>query len=61
MTMQTPGSRLPTSETLAKAFSRSGWIGFWLQIAFGSIPFMLAIYAFIFARNASPGTRGDSC
>jgi Protein of unknown function (DUF3611) len=58
MTMQTSGNRSPSGENLAKAFSRSGWIGFWLQIAFGSIPFILAIYAFIFARNAGPGTRG---
>jgi uncharacterized protein YjeT (DUF2065 family) len=63
MTMQTPGKQMPTSDSsasdgLAKTFSRLGWIGFWLQIAFGAIPLILAIYAVIFTRNAGPGTRG---
>jgi hypothetical protein len=44
-------------ERLAKSFSRAGWIGFWLQIAIGSIPFLLAIYALLF-DSPGFGTRG---
>ncbi len=43
---------------LANAFSRLGWIGFWMQIAIGSIPVILAIYSFLFNRSTSAGTRG---
>lgn len=42
----------------ANAFSRLGWIGFWIQVAIGLIPLTLIVYAFIFGRNAGPGTRG---
>jgi hypothetical protein len=61
--MQTPGKQMTTNDSLAsdglaKTFLRLGWIGFWLQIAFGAIPLILAIYAVIFTRNAGPGTRG---
>ena len=34
--------------SLSRAFSRLGWIGFWLQIAIGSIPLGLLIYSVIF-------------
>ena len=43
---------------LAGAFLRLGWIGFWLQIAIGSIPLALLIYALVFGRNDGIGTRG---
>ncbi len=43
---------------LANAFLRLGWIGFWTQIAIGSIPVILAIYGFLFNRSTSAGTRG---
>jgi len=46
------------SDSLAQAFSRLGWIGFWIQVAIGSIPFALITYAFIFGRDAGAGTRG---
>ena len=46
------------SDSLARAFSRLGWIGFWIQIAIGAIPFTLTVYAFVFGRNTGPGTRG---
>src|SRR5262245_13226017 len=45
------------SDRLAKTFSRAGWIGFWLQIAIGSIPFLLAVYALLF-DSPGFGTRG---
>ena len=43
---------------LAGAFSRLGWIGFWLQFAIGSIPVALLIYGLLFGGNDSIGTRG---
>ena len=43
---------------LAGAFSRLGWIGFWLQLAIGSIPVALLIYGFLFGGNNGIGTRG---
>jgi hypothetical protein len=43
---------------LANAYSRLGWIGFWMQIAIGTIPVVLAIYSFLFDRSAGVGTRG---
>jgi Protein of unknown function (DUF3611) len=46
------------SDSLANAFSRLGWIGFWIQVAIGLIPLTLIVYAFIFGRNAGAGTRG---
>ena len=48
------------SDSLARAFSRLGWIGFWIQIAIGAIPLMLTVYALVFGfgRNTGPGTRG---
>jgi hypothetical protein len=39
----------------AKAFWRLGWIGFWAQIGFGSLPVILTVYALIFGHSA--GTR----
>jgi uncharacterized membrane protein len=45
------------NDSLAQAFSRIGWLGFWMQVAVGSIPLALTIYAFIFGRNPAPGTR----
>jgi hypothetical protein len=45
-------------ESLAGAFRRLGWIGFWVQIGFGLIPVILGVYALIFSRNPGAGTRG---
>jgi hypothetical protein len=52
------GTRSSISGGLAKSFSRLGWIGFWLQIAIGSIPAALLIYAFLFG-NGGIGTRSN--
>jgi hypothetical protein len=46
-----------TNSNLSDAFSRLGWIGFWLQIAIGSIPIALLIYAFLFGGGDGIGTR----
>jgi hypothetical protein len=43
---------------LARAFSRLGWLGFWLQIGIGAIPIVLLIYAALFGRSDGVGTRG---
>jgi len=43
------------NDSLARAFSRLGWLGFWMQIAIGAIPLALIAYAFIFGSTA--GTR----
>jgi hypothetical protein len=37
----------------AKAFWRLGWIAFWTQIGFGSLPVILTIYALIFGQSSS--------
>jgi len=47
-----------TGYSLANIFSRLGWIGFWTQVAIGSIPVTLAIYSFLFDRSTGAGTRG---
>jgi len=59
--MSQPLSNAPgpsRSSRLAKAFSRLGWIGFWVQVVVGSIPVMLMVYVFAFARDTGTGTRG---
>lgn len=46
----------PTASTLAKAFSRSGRLGFWLQPVLGSIPVVLMVVTFAFAHSpVGPG------
>src|ERR1700744_3156377 len=46
------------NDSIAGAFSRLGWIGFWIQVAIGAIPLALITYAFVFGRDAGAGTRG---
>ncbi|MCU0835944.1 MAG: DUF3611 family protein [Chromatiaceae bacterium] len=41
----------PTAGSLAKAFTRSGKLGFWVQVILGSIPIVLMGYNFMFARS----------
>jgi hypothetical protein len=40
--------------SLARAFSRLGWVGLWLQVVFGSLPVIMMAYYFMFSRSASP-------
>lgn len=47
-------------DSLAGAFSRLGWIGFWLQIAIGAIPVALLIYAFLFGNDGVRTRSGFS-
>ena len=46
-----------TNISLSRAFSRFGWIGFWMQIAIGSIPIALLIYASLLGGRDGIGTR----
>ncbi len=34
----------PKADNLAKVFSRLGWLGFWIQVAVGTVPALLIIY-----------------
>lgn len=45
-------------KSLAGAFSRVGWMGFWLQIVFGSLPIILMIYYFAFSRSEPEARSG---
>ena len=45
------------NRSLAPAFSRLGWIGFWLQIVIGAVPLALTTYAFLFGATRAAGTR----
>lgn len=49
-----------SKDSLAKAFTRLGWVGFWIQLAIGSIPVVFAVYTLIFGRGGGAGTRGGS-
>ena len=51
---------LSSAGSPAKAFWRLGWISFWAQIGFGSLPVILAVYAVIFGRNTGVGTRAGN-
>ena len=45
-------------ESLAKQFSRLGWIGFWIQLALLSFPILLLIYVVLFSSPESAQRRG---
>src|SRR6516165_1718410 len=51
-------ARSSINSSLSRAFTRVGWIGFWLQLAIGAIPFALLIYASLFSDGNPVGTRG---
>src|SRR5262245_40426685 len=44
--------------SLAKAFYRLGWIGFWLQVVFGSAPILAMIYYLAFSRSDTAPRSG---
>jgi hypothetical protein len=46
--------------SLARAFRRLGWTGFWAQVTVGAIPVALIAYALVFGRGPTTGTRGVS-
>ena len=49
---------LSSAGSPAKAFWRLGWIGFWTQIGFGSLPVVLIVYALIFGTRAGNSLIG---
>jgi Protein of unknown function (DUF3611) len=57
--LEVPGNRQAVgNDSLARAFRRLGWIGFWAQVTIGAIPIALTVYAFISNRAPTTGTRG---
>jgi Protein of unknown function (DUF3611) len=49
--------RPSATDSLARAFSRLGWLGFWMQVVIGAIPVGLILYALIFGSARPAGTR----
>jgi hypothetical protein len=45
-------------ESLAKQFSRLGWIGFWIQFALLAIPIVLLVYVLLVSSPESAQRRG---
>lgn len=45
-------------KSLAGAFKRLGWTGFWLQVVFGSLPIIMMIYYFTFSRTETEARSG---
>jgi hypothetical protein len=46
------------SKSLARAFSRLGWAGFWLQVVFGSLSIFGMVYYFAFTRSDTGPRNG---
>ena len=44
--------------SLAGAFSRLGWAGFWLQVVFGSLPIIVVAYYLAFSRSDADSRGG---
>ncbi|TWU29731.1 DUF3611 family protein [Bythopirellula polymerisocia] len=40
-------------QSIAKVFSRLGWIGFWLQLILAALPILLMIYVLFFCESAA--------
>jgi hypothetical protein len=45
-------------KSLAGAFSRLGWAGFWLQVVFGSLPILVLAYYHAFSRRGPDSSGG---
>jgi sterol desaturase/sphingolipid hydroxylase (fatty acid hydroxylase superfamily) len=46
------------SNSLAKAFRRLGWTGFWSQVVLGAIPVVLIVYLFAFSQSPTGPRAG---
>jgi hypothetical protein len=44
--------------SLARAFSRLGWAGFWLQVVFGSLPIVVMAYYLTFSGSGTVSRSG---
>lgn len=50
---------LPSNpESLARQFSRLGWIGFWIQLVLIAVPILLLIYVMFFSGPDSAQSKG---
>jgi hypothetical protein len=45
------------TDSLAKAFLRLGWCGFWALVIMGAIPAIIMVYTFVFTGRPSGGSR----
>jgi hypothetical protein len=45
-------------KSLAGAFLRLGWAGFWLQLVFGSLPILVLLYYLLFSKRVSEASGG---
>jgi len=45
-------------ESLAKQFSRLGWIGFWVQLVLISLPIILLLYVLFISSPESAQRKG---
>jgi Protein of unknown function (DUF3611) len=45
-------------KSLARAFYRLGWAGFWFQVVFGSFPVIVMLYYFAFSRSNTGPSGG---
>jgi len=45
-------------KSLAGAFYRLGWAGFWLQVVFGSLPILVLLYYLVFSKRVSDASGG---
>ncbi len=46
------------SHSLANAFRRLGWTGFWVQVVMGALPVVLMFYTFVFSRSLTGPRAG---
>jgi Protein of unknown function (DUF3611) len=47
-----------TGRSLARAFSRLGWAGFWFQVVLGSLPIIVMIYYLAFSGSPTASRSG---
>jgi hypothetical protein len=44
--------------SLGRAFSRLGWVGFWLQVVLGPLPIIVMVYYFFFSQSGTASPSG---
>ncbi len=44
--------------SLGRAFSRLGWVGFWIQVVFGPLPIIVMVYYVLFSRSGTVSPSG---
>ena len=53
----TEGPQTSKTDSLAKAFLRFGWCGFWALVVMGALPIIIMVYTFVFTGRPSGGSR----